>query len=510
MGLIVITADKGAPGVTTAAVALAAVWPRPVLLAECDPAGGDIIYRLPAAEGGHLDPRRGLLSLAIATRRGTAPGQVWEHAQKLRGGLDVLVGVANAEQGAGLDLMWDQVGAALAAVPEADVIADCGRLGADGRIYGLLARADAVVLVTRAHLGDLVRLRDRSAAIEAAIRNHGGLPGRLGALVVADHKHFSTATADVRQVLSGAGCPVSLIGGLAHEPRSAEMLSGEWGGKLDKTLLIRTAREIAAHLAGRIQPAEFPSAQPGTAQPGTAQPVTAQPGAGRRGPAPDGPGQSAAGHLTGPPAPAQFMPSQSATAARASGPLPVAPPGQPPPGQPPPGQPPASLAGSQPSDRRAFAPDGHEHRGWDQFGRDRLSREQHGPDQPSDGSALEPPSWAAPPPRGRYGSPEAYAAAPTPTPAAEPVRSPNDAGPLDRTGPLPRTGPMPGLDSVTGPNPAAGRLSVAGPGDPDDSDAEAAEAGPRAWATGSRDQGGWGEGRGRHAGPGAAAGPGGR
>ena len=50
MALIAVAADKGAPGVTTASVALAAVWPRPVLLAECDPAGGD--SGLPAAGGG--------------------------------------------------------------------------------------------------------------------------------------------------------------------------------------------------------------------------------------------------------------------------------------------------------------------------------------------------------------------------------------------------------------------------------------------------------------------------
>ncbi|HMH93918.1 MAG TPA: hypothetical protein VK586_22910, partial [Streptosporangiaceae bacterium] len=252
MALIAIAADKGAPGVTTAAVALAAVWPRPVLLAECDPAGGDLIYRLPSASGSRLDPRRGLLSLAISARRGGHPGQVWEHAQKLRGGLDVLVGVANAEQGAGLDLMWDQVGATLSALPEADVIADCGRLGADGRAYDMLARADAVILVTRANLGDLVRLRDRAVAIDTAIRGHGGMTGRIGVLVIADHKHFGPALAEVAQVLSGAGSPVSVLGGLAHEPKSAEMLSGEWGGKLDRSLLIRTAREVAADLVGRL------------------------------------------------------------------------------------------------------------------------------------------------------------------------------------------------------------------------------------------------------------------
>ena len=220
MALIVVAADKGAPGVTTAAVALAAVWPRPVLLAECDPAGGDLIYRLPAASGSRLDPRRGLLSLAISARRGGHPGQVWEHAQKLRGGLDVLVGVANAEQGAGLDLMWDQVGAALAALPEADVIADCGRLGADGRAYDLLARADAVILVTRATWATWCGCGTGRGAIDAAIRGHGGLPGRVGALVIADYKHFGPALAEVRQVLSAAGCPVASSAAWPTSPRA--------------------------------------------------------------------------------------------------------------------------------------------------------------------------------------------------------------------------------------------------------------------------------------------------
>src|ERR1700722_258297 len=102
MALIVIAADKGAPGVTTTALALAAVWPRPVLLAEWGPSGGAFVYRFPPAQGNSPAPRRGLLPLAVAARRGLQPGQLWEHTQKMAGGLDVLTGVTNAEQGAGL------------------------------------------------------------------------------------------------------------------------------------------------------------------------------------------------------------------------------------------------------------------------------------------------------------------------------------------------------------------------------------------------------------------------
>ena len=256
MALIAVAADKGAPGVTTAALALAAVWPRPVLLAECDPAGGDLVYRLPAAGGGRLDPRRGLLSLAVAARRGLQPHQTWEHVQKLNGGLDVLTGVTNADQGAGLNLLWGPVGRLLAANAEADVIADCGRLGVDGPIYDLLAEAALIVLVTRASLGEVVRLRDRAAAIGTGLhkRNRPGLQSDV--VVVADNKHFRTSIAEISEALSQTSAPARVAGGLADDSKGADLLRGEWGGKLDKSLLIRTARDIAENLVSRLPAAE--------------------------------------------------------------------------------------------------------------------------------------------------------------------------------------------------------------------------------------------------------------
>src|ERR1700722_11022725 len=260
MALIAVAADKGAPGVTTASVALAAVWPRPVLLAECDPAGGDIAYGLPGADGTPLDPRRGLLSLAVAARRGLQPDQVWPHAQKLHGGLDVLAGVTSAEQGAGLEALWDTVGGLLARIPQADVIADCGRLGRDGPFYDLLAQAEAVVLVTRASLAEVIRLRDRATALASALQRRGRPGARIAVVMVADHRTFKTPIAEVGQAIGDTRSPARVIAGLAFEPKSASQLRGQWAAKLDKSLLIRTAREIAGYLAAQMPPAEIPDA----------------------------------------------------------------------------------------------------------------------------------------------------------------------------------------------------------------------------------------------------------
>ncbi|MEU4228824.1 hypothetical protein AB0F17_31400 [Nonomuraea sp. NPDC026600] len=238
MALIVLAADKGAPGVTTAATALAAVWPRPVLLAECDPAGGDVAYRLPAADGGVLNPGKGLLTLAATARRGLEPAQIHQHTQKIVGGLDVLVGLTHGEQAAGLTWLWGPLGRALAAIPNADVIADCGRLGAHPQIGDLTAQAEQVVLLTRATLDHVAHLRERLSITKAH-----------GVAVIADPRNYRSSIDDVRRIV---GPSVNFVHGLAHDPKGAELLRGQWGGRLDRCLLIRTARDLAGRLVSHL------------------------------------------------------------------------------------------------------------------------------------------------------------------------------------------------------------------------------------------------------------------
>ena len=71
--LVSVASVKGSPGVTSAALALAAVWPRPVVLLEADSCGGDLAYRCSAAGGGAVASSPGLLQLAAAVRTGS-PG----------------------------------------------------------------------------------------------------------------------------------------------------------------------------------------------------------------------------------------------------------------------------------------------------------------------------------------------------------------------------------------------------------------------------------------------------
>lgn len=258
MALIALAADKGSPGVTTAAVALAAVWPRRVLLAETDPAGGDLLYRSAAAHGGSLDPNTGMLSIAATARRGLVPDQLWDHTQPLSGGLDVLVGIGSAEQAAGFTGLWPTLGQSFAQLGDsphapADVIADCGRISGDTAAVELFPYAQLVLLVSRTTPEALARVRDRASHLTQ--RLHGGPRGAagiatplIGVILVTDPSGSARLVHQVNDMLVAGQTGARVVGTLAEDPAGADQLAGRRRGRLDKSLLIRSARKISADL----------------------------------------------------------------------------------------------------------------------------------------------------------------------------------------------------------------------------------------------------------------------
>ncbi|MFI2616405.1 hypothetical protein [Streptomyces sp. NPDC018584] len=289
MALIALAADKGSPGVTTAAVALAAVWPRRVLVAETDPAGGDLVYRSAAAHGGPLNPNTGMLSIAATARRGLVPDQLWDHVQPLSGGLEVLVGLGVAEQAAGLAGLWPTLGRAFSQLADsphapADVIADCGRVSGDTPAVELFRQAALVLLVSRTEPESLARVRDRAAALAAKL--HGGSRGAaslatplIGVLLITDPSTSAKLVHQVNDMLMAAQTGARVVGTLADDPAGADQLAGRKRGRLDKSLLIRSARKVTVDLYQQYGAAwTNPVAQ----QPGRAtQQPQPQPGAGR-------------------------------------------------------------------------------------------------------------------------------------------------------------------------------------------------------------------------------------
>ncbi|GAA2810761.1 hypothetical protein GCM10010441_39270 [Kitasatospora paracochleata] len=248
MALILVGSAKGAPGASTTALALASVWMRNSLLVEADENGGDLVFRHADSNGAPLNPDKGMLSLAVAARRGLSVPALWEHTQQLNGGLDVLVGLAGPEQAAPWTGLWLNLGRALAAMGDTDAIVDIGRIGPRSSGADLLNSASLVLLVARTHAEDLAAVRDRADTIARRL-GAGGAP--VGILLVAPKSEHARAAAGLGQLLLGAGIPAEVLGCIEEDPDGAAQLAGRKGGKVAKSKLLRSTRLIVTNIGGR-------------------------------------------------------------------------------------------------------------------------------------------------------------------------------------------------------------------------------------------------------------------
>lgn len=250
MSLYALVSPGGAPGVTTTAIALALTWPRPAVVAECDPAGGSILAGLYA---GHLPAPRGLLGLAFEAGRGGGPLSAGPGGQiaPLDGGGSAmfLPGLSDPRQAPGLAPAWPAIARALAGQP-GDVIADCGRLDAgDGQPASVLAVAEVVGVVMRATLRQVAAARPRIEML-AQLR-----AGPTGLVLIGERGH---SPAEVSKAL---GLPV--LASLPADARTAAVLSDgvRRRASLDGKPLLRAAR-IAGQALVRVA---REAAQPGLA-----------------------------------------------------------------------------------------------------------------------------------------------------------------------------------------------------------------------------------------------------
>jgi len=240
MSLLVVAAGKGSPGVTTSALVLAAVWPRRCVLAECDAAGGDLVFRLRADGGSALAVDRGVVSLATAARAAVTAESVTEHVQVSDGGLPVLVGTLGELQSSALASTWSGIAQAFGSVRDGDVVADCGRLSVSTP-RPVLDAADLVVLACRATVESVAHTKQ---AIEWLRRELQVDPALLVIGAV-------DAPTRVRQALRGCG-ELDIVGPLPVDAPAAAALAGQWTRRLDRTALVAAARATAQSLDARL------------------------------------------------------------------------------------------------------------------------------------------------------------------------------------------------------------------------------------------------------------------
>jgi MinD-like ATPase involved in chromosome partitioning or flagellar assembly len=255
--LIAFASAKGSPGVTTTVNVLGDVWPTDVLVADFDPAGGDLALRHRDPYGEALDPERGLLSLAAAARRGVAQNELAYHVQTVDGGLNIVAGITRPEQVTGIGPVWPTLAHSLRGAG-VDVLVDCGRVTPGTPVMPVLAAADALVFVVRPSIESYAHLRERLHWLSDPLQigQLGSIP--VGVIVVTSPSD-SSAARDLDRLLQYAGLQVAVLGRLADDPKAVQALTGQASKRLGRTLLVRSARQVVTSVrsmaAGRSAPA---------------------------------------------------------------------------------------------------------------------------------------------------------------------------------------------------------------------------------------------------------------
>lgn len=251
MSLTALCSASGAPGCTTLACLLGAVWPLgdAVVVAECDPNGGAVAARF------DLDTQVGMTSFVLANRHTDTAVPVEPHLQRLPGGLEVLVGAAGPEAARLVDAETPGM-AALAALP-CHVVADCGRVlhTAPGQ-HWLLARADVVIVVAS---------DDRASVANAAAmtaRWRDAVTGRLGVAVLARRGGEARRAADALDLELAVTVPV--------DPSAAAIVRGEPGRQ--RRLLRSALVGAATRLQSWVGPGTLPRPRPPMSGAATAGP----------------------------------------------------------------------------------------------------------------------------------------------------------------------------------------------------------------------------------------------
>lgn len=253
MSLVAVAGAKSAAGITTTATALAAVWPATAILADCDPAGGDLALRLRAADGAWLARDVGVVGLAAAARMQPGDLDACAQLQTAMGGLPVLAGVDSPMQALRIGGLWTTIAETLRRSPGMDVLADCGRLSPGLPNAQVIARADLLLLVARATAESVAHLRQ---LLEALLADET-LSAAVHVGVIADADTIVRDLDDVRAALIAASLLDIPVSGLALDPSAAAGLAGTPTRGLDRSPLIRSARSLASELYDELrQPAD--------------------------------------------------------------------------------------------------------------------------------------------------------------------------------------------------------------------------------------------------------------
>ncbi len=262
--LFAICADRGAPGSTTTALALAAARGLPAVVVEADPYGGDLALRI-RHNGNPLPTTPTVLSVS-AGRSGqgqtSAPRTTLDgpggpaqrrHRDLWRDGshevsehVRVIPGFMAAEHGT--SMAWPVLASALEA-QSVPVFADLGRIHTGSPSLEVAAAADALIPVCRNDMASVQHMVDRLELLVPAIADRNGRPPIVLPVVIAPRQHGSTIANSVAEILgeTAVGPTLRGVSWLAWDPAAVAHLENgadPWTKPLRKSPLMKSARKV--------------------------------------------------------------------------------------------------------------------------------------------------------------------------------------------------------------------------------------------------------------------------
>jgi hypothetical protein len=250
---MLLTSTSGSPGVTALAVGLALTWPRPILLADCDPGAHQAI--LAGYLGGRSSSGKGLLRVAEAHRdRRPLREAILDQTLPLSDEGDnrrlFLPGFTKPGSATHFGAVWEDLAEAFDRLADVDidVIIDCGRMGAEGLPIALLERSAITAVVLSSTLRSIMSARVHLPTLRDHPRLASTTRGHLGLIVVGEGQPYRSS--EIAKALD-----VPVITSIGHDRRTAAHLSDgrPRHRRFETSPLIRCIRDASSQLASTLQ-----------------------------------------------------------------------------------------------------------------------------------------------------------------------------------------------------------------------------------------------------------------
>ena len=253
MAILLLASTGGSPGVTTLAVGLALTWPRPVLLADCDPGAHQAI--LAGYLGGRSTGGKGLLRVAEAHRdrrplREAVLDQTLSLSAEEESRRLLLPGFTKPASALHFGGVWEDLAEAFDRLGEVDmdVIIDCGRIGPSGPPAAMLERSAVTAVVVTSTLRSIMSARVHLPTLRDHPRLTSADREHIGLIVVGENQPYRRG--EIARALD-----VPVITSIAYDRQSAAHLSDgrPRHRRFDTSPLIRSIRDAASQLSSSLQ-----------------------------------------------------------------------------------------------------------------------------------------------------------------------------------------------------------------------------------------------------------------